>query len=584
MIDLKMNFRVINKEIETKLNFIYKNKISKIEIEKYSYKICNLINQFNKNKNFLIENKWSQETFLLISYADNLIHNKEKPIKTLEKFLNKYFKKILECVHILPFYPSSGDGGFSVTNHYEVDNNFGNWKDITKISKRFKIMADIVINHASIKSDWFQNYLKDKNPGKDYFISIDKTFDTSKVVRPRDHDLIQKFKLDNIEKNLWCTFSKDQVDLNFKNPEVLMGFLEILFHCLKNGINIFRLDAVGFIWKENGTECLNLPETHEVIKLIRKVLDSLNQKSIIVTETNLPRKENLSYFGNNDEAHWIYNFTLPPLLVHTLLFENSNELLKWSKSMPPAREGNAYLNFISSHDGIGMRPVEGILNESKLKKFFNRIEKNGGTFSYRKITNRRKVYEANISLFDALKKTDFDEDGKYSVDRFLCAHIIMFSLEGIPAVYFNSFFGTSNDNQKFKQTGIKRDLNRHKWCSENLNKKLSCKTSKEKIIFNRLKEIIDIRKKQDAFHPNATQFTLQINSNLFSLWRQSIKKDQSIFSISNVTSKLVDFDLDNINLIHDEMWIDLFNPSVFLNKKKIVKIKPYQTLWITNKL
>ena len=231
-----------------------------------------------------------------------------------------------------------------------------------------------------------------------------------------------------------------------------------------------------------------------------------------------------------------------------------------------------------------MRPVECILNESDLKKFFNRIKKNEGTFSYRKIANTKKVYEANISLFDALRRTDFDEDGKYSVDRFLCAHIIMFSLEGVPAVYFNSFFGTSNDNQKFKKTGIKRDLNRHKWCSDNLDKKLSNKNSKEKIIFNRLREIINIRKKQKAFHPNATQFTLQINSNLFALWRQSIKKDQSIFSISNVTSKSVDFDLDNINLIQDEIWIDLFDPLVFLNKKKTVKIKPFQTLWITNKL
>ena len=234
-------------------------------------------------------------------------------------------------------------------------------------------MADIVINHASSQGLWFKNYLKEKKPGKDFFFSIDDDFKTSNVIRTRDHKLIQKFKVANKNKKLWCTFSNDQIDLNFKNPEVLLVFIELIINFINKGISILRLDAVGFLWKETNTECLNLPQTHLIIKLLRSVVDCLNIESVLVTETNLPRKENLSYFGNNDEAHWIYNFSLAPLLVYTVLFENSSDLSNWSKSMPPARTGNSYLNFIASHDGIGMRPIEGILSNNKTKNLFERI-------------------------------------------------------------------------------------------------------------------------------------------------------------------------------------------------------------------
>ena len=249
-----------------------------------------------------------------------------------------------------------------------------------------------------------------------------------------------------------------------------------MLHLINNGVTIFRLDAIAYLWKENGTKCINLKQTHEIIKLLRNVIDLLNIQTKIITETNLPEKENLSYFGKNDEANFIYNFSLPPLLIHAFLFENSSYLNKWSKNLPNTKNENCYLNFIASHDGIGIRPTEGLLNTKTLNSFLKRLKKNGSKFSYRKVQNRtKKVYEANITVFDALKKSNYDPQGEFYLERYVSAHAIMISFEGIPAIYFNSMFGTSNDEAKYIITGNNRDLNRYKWNYENISKKLDNK-------------------------------------------------------------------------------------------------------------
>ena len=174
---------------------------------------------------------------------------------------------------------------------------------------------------------------------------------------------------------MWRTFSPDQIDLNFKNPKVLIRFIKIIFNLINNGVRIFRLDAIAYLWKENGNTCINHTNTHNIIKFIRLVCNLLKTECIIITETNLPEKENLSYFGNNDEANWVYNFSLAPILVYSLLFEDSNKITKWSKNFPIAKLNNNYLNFIASHDGIGMRPIEGILSTKTQKKFLSRLKK-----------------------------------------------------------------------------------------------------------------------------------------------------------------------------------------------------------------
>ncbi len=564
--------------IKSKLKNIYKSVNPKVDINLLFKEIENLINNFNKINNKK-KKTITEKTSMLICYGDSILDNKKNSLKVFKNFYFKKLEKYFNTVHFLPFYPSSSDSGFAVKDHYQIDSRLGNWSDIKNLSKKINIMADLVINHSSARGLWFRNFLKNKKPGKDYFFTVNSKFDISKVIRPRDHRLLKKINIFKKKEYLWRTFSSDQIDLNFKNPAVLLRFLKIMINLVNQGVTIFRLDAIAYLWKESGTKCINLKQTHEIIKLLRVISSSLNIETIIVTETNLPEKENISYFGNNDEANWIYNFSLPPLLIHAFLFENSLYLNKWSKKLPNLKTGNSYLNFIASHDGIGMRPIEGILNKTALNNFFIRLKKNGSKFSYRKIqNNNKKVYEANITIFDALTKSNSDKKGEFLFERYVSAHAIMISFDGVPAIYFNSLFGTSNDEAKFVITGNNRDINRYRWNEKNILYQLKNKRSKQSIFYKSITKLLDIRRRQKAFHPNAKRSQMNLGKKIFCFKRTSLDKRQIIICISNLTSKIVKPKLDKkfIN------WKNLINPQIKYNKLNSLELKPYETIWLTN--
>ena len=566
------------KNIKRKLNFIYKSTKSKKELKIYADEIFQVINKYNKNGKNGKKLNITEKTSALICYGDSLLNGKkEKTIKIFRKFYKKNLDKFFEIIHFLPFYPSSSDSGFAVKDHYQVDKKLGDWSDIYKQSKMTNIMADIVINHASSKGLWFKNFLANKSPGKDYFLTVSKKFDISKVIRPRENKLLKRISIFKKNNLLWRTFSDDQIDLNFKSPKVLLRFIKIIINLANNGVTIFRLDAIAYLWKKSGSKCVNLKETHEIIRLLRIVCNSLKSKPIIITETNLPEKENLSYFGvKNDESHWIYNFSLPPLLIHSFLFEDSTYLNKWSKNLPITKIGNNYLNFIASHDGIGMRPVEGYLNKDNLLKFLKRLKKNGGQLSYRKVQGSSKmVYEANITLFNAFQKTDYDKKGKYFLERYISAHAIMIAFEGIPAIYFNSIFGTSNDEYKYIISGNKRDLNRYKWNKNRLEKLLNDKTSKQSVLFQKIMNLIYIKKQNKAFHPNAKRENLNMGRKIFCFKRTSLDKKQIIYNITNLSSKTQKL---NFNSKFKKYKNLLGRPNI----SHMLELKPHQTLWLTN--
>lgn len=567
-----------NKKIRSKLDRIYKILLSKKDIDKFEDQIIQIIKNFNK-KNPKRKKNISEKTSLIICYGDSIYSNKKNSISLFRIFFKKKLKNYFNTIHFLPFYPSSSDSGFSVKDHYKIENKLGNWSDIKKISKSNDIMADIVINHSSARGLWFRNFLKNKKPGKNYFLTIDSKFDTSKVIRPRDHKLLKRINIFNKKEYLWRTFSADQLDLNFKNPSVLLRFIKIMINLINHGITVFRLDAIAYLWKESGTKCINLKQTHEIIKLLRTICSYLNVETIIVTETNLPEKENLSYFGKNDEANWIYNFSLPPLLIQAFLFENSKYLNQWSKKLPMTKNGNSYLNFISSHDGIGIRPTEGIFNKKVLKNFLKRLKKNGSKFSYRKIENKsKKVYEANITVFDALKKSDYDLKGKFYLERYVSAHSIMISFEGIPALYFNSLFGKSNDEAKYIITGNNRDVNRYKWNYKNISKKLNNKNSRQSVFFKKISNLLNVRRKQKAFHPNASRHHINLGSKIFSFKRISMDKAQTIICITNLSSKIQRARLNKT--YHN--WNNLIRSKIEI-KNKLLILKPFETIWLSNR-
>ena len=573
---LKKDF---SEKVKQYLFQIYSNDLSKKQINNLFLNIKSIFTQpMKRSKNEL----WSEKDFLLITYADSIKKNNQKNLITLNSFLKKYCKEF-SYIHILPFFPFSSDDGFAVEDYKKIKIEHGSWKDLKKITKTFDIMVDLVINHCSSNNKLFKNFLEDKNPGKDFFINSEKKFPKSnKIVRPRSSDLSKKVLVDGKNTYVWCTFGHDQVDFDFRNPNVLLYFFEIIKFYLDQDVKALRLDAVAFLWKELGTRCINLPQTHNIIRLIRLIIDRFYNKTLIITETNIPSHENLTYFGNNNEAHCIYNFSLAPLLIHAVVSGNSFYLKKWSRGMPPAQENNSYLNFLSTHDGIGMRPVEGILPENEIQKYFNFFKKQGGLFSYRTNAGKKSVYEVNITLLEAFKECYNGKD-KFVLERFILAHTILFSMEGIPAIYIQNYLGSKNDNAKVKKTNSFRSINRRNWNFDSLVKIFKNKSNINSKILHSLNRLMVLRKKQIAFHPNATQFTLQLGDIFFGIWRQSIDRSQSIFCISNLTNVKQKISLLDINLISTNNWFDILSNKKIKNIGDELLFKPYQTFWITNK-
>lgn len=528
---------------------------------------------------------WNSDDIVLITYADSITSASRTPLETLKQFVDRHLKEIFSVVHILPFFPYSSDDGFSVIDYSSVNPSHGNWGQLEAVGEHFKIMGDLVLNHCSTRSLWFENFKKGRDPGKDFFITVVPDAAIDQVVRPRTSELLRPTRTDLGEILVWCTFSHDQVDLNFKNPMVLLEFLKIIHRYLEKGISWFRLDAVGFVWKELGTSCINLPKTHTVIKLIRLLIENKSKKSVVITETNIPNIENLSYFGDQDEAHLIYNFSLPPLLLNTLITGDYSQLKRWMMTMPPARMGTAYFNFLASHDGIGLRPVEGLLSATELKRLTDTMVGFGGRLSYRATqASDEQPYEINISLWDALAGTVEQGKDKYQFHRFICAHAILLALEGIPAIYVHSLVATENDLSRVENTGNLRSINRHVWDQEQLESHLANGDSRHSRVLTRLLALIRVRKKQKAFHPNATMLTLHLGPGLFGFWRQSLDRGQNIFAVFNVTNETRMLDVGNLNLTIDQAWIDLVEGASVTDRSGPLCLAPYRFLWIGNEV
>lgn len=538
---------------------------------------------------------WSEEDAIVITYGDTFVDGTHKPLDLLNDFMHRYMSGTINGVHVLPFFPYTSDDGFAVSDYRAVNSALGGWEDIRRIAADFSLMSDLVLNHVSSQSAWFTEYLQGHAPYDGFFVEASPDDDLSQVVRPRAHELLRAVETAKGTRHVWCTFSYDQVDVDFKNPEVLLEFIRIMRLHVDNGVRIIRLDAVAFIWKQVGTPSIHLPQTHAIVRLMRVLADYAAEPIVLLTETNVPNTENLSYFGNRNEAHAVYNFPLPPLVLHAL-WSGSTELLnRWQMAMPPAPLGCAYLNFTASHDGIGVRGGEGLITEPDLDRMVATVEACGGQVSMRAMPDgSRRPYELNITFYDAMEATFEGKDGLQE-ERFLCSQTIQMALEGIPAFYIHSLLATHNDQDGYAKTGQNRALNRRRWNYTELRELLDGEDNEHARVLDRLSERIRIRCAQPAFHPNATQFTMQFGPHLFGFWRQSLDRDQSIFAIHNVSVKEVAIPVSAINLIGGDHWIDLLSgeqirahgTDILAGERGRsdgdIVFAPYQCRWISNR-
>ena len=486
-----------------------------------------------------VREPYSHRDVFLITYGDSVKKEGDYPLESLSRFIDKELSDLINAVHILPFFPYSSDDGFSVIDYKKVRPDLGDWTLIKSLSKNYKVMADLVINHVSSKSNWFKNFIENRSPGKDYFHVLPADTDVSMVTRPRSTPLLTPVQTKSGEKHVWTTFSPDQVDVDFSNPDVLIEYLDILLFYMSKGVKVIRLDAVAFLWKKTGSKSIHLEETHEVVRLIRDIASFVSPESIIITETNVPHKENISYFGDGDEAHMVYNFSLPPLMLHAILTGNATYLTQWSKTLSVPPKGCTYFNFTASHDGIGVRPLEGLVPKEEFEKVVSGVIKRGGEVSYKQNPNGiESPYELNITYFDAfsdLGKTDREAH----IKRFMCSQALMMGFRGVPAIYIHSFTATFNYHKGVRDSGVKRAINRMKWDYDEITDLLDDKESVSRKVLDEWRKLLNVRRNEPSFDPQGGKKVLSSPPEVFAMWRCSPDGKNRILIAGNVSSKSV---------------------------------------------
>ncbi|MGD9873978.1 MAG: sugar phosphorylase [Kiritimatiellia bacterium] len=522
-----------------------------------------------------------QADSILITYGDMISDGETSPLETLEKFLSDELRGAVTTVHLLPFFPYSSDDGFSVLDYRTVDPALGKWKHIDRFNKNFSLMFDLVLNHVSRGSEWFRQYARGIAPERRYFIEMDPSMDLSQTIRPRSSPLLSETWTRNGLRHLWTTFSEDQMDLDFSNPDVLFEFLDILLLYISHGARIIRLDAIAYLWKKPGTSCIHLPETHVIVKLFRDFIELLGVDVALLTETNVPQEENTSYFGNGDEAHLVYQFPLPPLLLQALVAGDSGHLTRWAAGLQPPPAGCRFVNFTASHDGIGVRPLEGLIRPPEMQALLDHVRAAGGQIAFkRNADGSESPYELNITYFDALDTPDRPNEN-LQVERFLCSQAVMLALKGIPAVYFNSLIGGRNWAEGVQQTGRARTINRQKWTRHKLAEKLGKPDDAPARIFRRYRALLLLRAKHPAFHPDGAQETADLGQKVFTIVRTAPDKSETVTSISNFTDKTLVLNPAAVipALANSAEWHDLISGK---NRRSPagLELKPYETCWI----
>ncbi|HSR53146.1 MAG TPA: sugar phosphorylase [Acidobacteriota bacterium] len=481
---------------------------------------------------------WDEKDVLLISYGGQVVDGTRPALQVLKEFLvSEGLPDLLSTLHILPFYPWSSDDGFSVVDYRAVDNQLGEWEDVAALRDSLHLMFDLVLNHCSSRSAWFQQYLQGRLPGLEFFIEADPGADFSQVVRPRGTPLLSPVETSRGRRHVWTTFSEDQIDFDFSRPQVLLEMLSVLLFYIQQGARIIRLDAVAFLWKEMGTSCLNLPQTHALVKLMRSLVDALAPGVLLITETNLPHEQNLSYFGEGDEAHMIYQFSLPPLILDAFINQDARPLIEWTGGLEDPPAGSAFLNFTASHDGIGVRPLEGLVRPERLDALVKAAQARGGLVSLRRGPDGREIpYELNLTYRDALRDPSLSPE--LEVRRFLSSQALMLAMKGMPAVYFHSLTGTPNDLEGYRRAGIKRRINRHTYRLEELRRVVS-QPEPQRTIYRGYRRLLATRRRQPAFHPDAGQRLWPFSrGSLYGVERMAYAASQRVLCLVNFSSRV----------------------------------------------
>jgi sucrose phosphorylase len=526
----------------------------------------------------------TQRDALLITYADQVREAGVAPLRALAEFCSRHLDQVVSGVHLLPFYPWSSDDGFSVKDYFAVEPAYGAWEDIARLGARFDLMFDAVFNHASTQGAWFQRFLASDPQYRDFFVTVEGHPDLSQVIRPRALPLLTEFGTAAGPRQVWTTFSADQADLNFKNPSVLLAAVEALLFYVANGARFIRLDAIAFLWKEIGTPCLHLPQTHAIIQLLRAVLDSVAPQVLLITETNVPHEDNLSYFGDGaNEAQLVYNFALPPLVLHSLRTGNAEKLTDWAAALRTPSTRTTFFNFLASHDGIGLNPARGLLTEGEIRALVAGALDHGGFISTKNMPDGSEApYELNINYLDALSNPAASEPEEWTARRFLTAQAVMLSLPGVPGIYFHSIFGSRGDRPGAEASNIKRRINRQRLDRAQLERELADATSLRSRVFNGYGRLLRQRRRHAAFAPCSPARVLVLHPSVFAILRENPEGDDRVLCLHNLGARPVNCALPprlGPAQSGQECAPDADSPAL-QGTGRVLPLEPWQTCWL----
>lgn len=558
----------VNAKIKSLISLVYGDSFSEMQLESLSEKISSAANVISEKR----KSDWDEKDVVLITYADQFYNEGENALPVFTRFYNKWLSRSFSHVHLLPFYPWSSDDGFSVIDYHDVAPETGTWQDVAELKQFTSLMFDFVCNHMSAKSQWFAHYLAQKPGYEDFFISVDPQTDLSAVTRPRALPLLTPFTLDDGSvRYLWTTFSDDQVDLNFASPQVLIAMVDVLLHYLVEGARYIRLDAVGFMWKIPGTRCIHLEQTHRLIQLFRAITDAVAPGTVIITETNVPHNDNVSYFGDGkNEAQMVYQFSLPPLVLHAVHRQDVRALCQWASSLELPSKQTTWFNFLASHDGIGLNPLRGILPESEILSLVETLQQEGALVNWKNNPDgTRSPYEINVTYLDALSYQDCEDSLR--IARFILAHAVLLSFPGVPAIYIQSIIGSRNDYNGVERLGYNRAINRKKYCAGEIDGELEDKNGLRNKVYCQLSALIALRRQEKTFHPDSEAFFETSGEHVFKIVRIADNGERitALFNFSNDIQHLPSNSQSGKDLI---TGININDTTLTLN--------PWQVMWI----
>lgn len=452
----------------------------------------------------------------LITYVDRFGGSN---LAQLRELLTGPLKEVFGGVHLLPFFHKidGADAGFDPIDHTRVDERLGDWTHIKALTQDVDVMADVIVNHMSSESPQFQDYSA-KGADSEYdglFLTMSSVFpngateqDLLTVYRPRPGMPFAMTTLASGERRLlWTTFTPQQIDIDVHHPAGQAYLDSILKALSDSGVTMVRLDAVGYAIKKAGRNCFMMPETFEFIGQFAARARELGLEVLVEIHSYYRRQIEIA-----KQVDWVYDFALPPLVLHALEFGRSGPLLNWLSQRP-----NNAVTVLDTHDGIGIIDIgadatdrkgsPGLVPPDELNELVERIHKNSGGQS-RQATgaaaSNLDLYQVNCTFFDALGRDDA---------AYLIARAIQFFVPGIPQVYYVGLLAGENDMTLLDRTKVGRDINRHYYSREEVLKDLG------KPVVQKLVELIKLRNTHAAFHGAFEVLDSQEHEGLRLQWR-----------------------------------------------------------------